>query len=489
MKRLHGSFGFCSIIALAACGCSGDFDAGGPLGEQSEALSSGFSSDPPYLVPIMAGVSFKALLSAGDSPSKAIYPMVGIPDGLGAYSGPNSSSFILLMNHELRNTSGVVRAHGAKGAFVSKWRIDKATGKVLTGEDLISTVVTWNPATSAYNEPAQGISFNRFCSADLPAVSAFYDSSSGLGYDDRLYMNGEETDGGRAMAHDVETGISYQLPRLGKQAWENIVARPEAGPKTTVIGLDDSTPGEVYIYAGEKTASGTPIDQAGLTNGTLYGFQAAGFPTESSSGIPSGTAFAAYNFGDVSNWSGTDLQTAVSANAVTGFNRPEDGAWNPTNNNQFYFVTTASFTGSCRLWRLNFADAANPAAGGTIDLLVDGATTTVDGIMPKMFDNITVTNDGRYVYLQEDPGNQVHIAKIWRYEIGTGVLQLVAQHDPARFDPTSPTFVTQDEESSGIIDASALLGPGKFLLDVQVHKSNPDPALVEYGQLLVMTAP
>jgi len=45
---------------------------------------------------------------------------------------------------------------------------------------------------------------------------------------------------------------------------------------------------------------------------------------------------------------------------------------------------------------------------------------------------------------------------------------------------------TQDEESSGIIDASDILGRGWFLLDVQAHKLSADPELVEGGQLLAL---
>ncbi len=47
------------------------------------------------------------------------YSMSGIPDGLGAFDN-NNGSFTLLMNHELGNTLGAVRDHGAKGAFVSQ---------------------------------------------------------------------------------------------------------------------------------------------------------------------------------------------------------------------------------------------------------------------------------------------------------------------------------------------------------------------------------
>jgi hypothetical protein len=472
------SLWLCGPLYLSGCVESPDISAA------EYALTSGASSDPAYLEGVLPGVSFQALLTVGDSPSHASYPMVGIPDGLGAYGGGNPNSFVLLANHELRDTVGAIRAHGAKGAFVSKWRIDKQTGEVLTGEDLIQSVALWSPAAATYAAPAQGVVFNRFCSGDLAATSAFYDDASGLGYDDRLYLNGEESGFGRAFAHDVETGISYELPRLGKVSFENVVARPASGVNTVVAATDDSNPGEILIYVGTKTSCGSPVKRAGLTNGGLFGLKVVGYASEPATGIPSGTPVRLFHYGDVSSLSGAALQSMSTANGVTGFDRPEDAAWNPANPDELYFVTTASFSTSTRLWRVRFVDGANPLAGGVLDLLVDGATAAGT---PKMFDNITITADGTYVYLQEDPGNQDHLARIWRYAIATGALEVVAEHVADRFAPGGSSFMTRDEESSGIIDASALLGPGKFLLDVQVHKAHPDPALVEHGQLLLMT--
>jgi hypothetical protein len=91
--------------------------------------------------------------------------------------------------------------------------------------------------------------------------------------------------------------------------------------------------------------------------------------------------------------------------------------------------------------------------------------------------------------MDEDPGNSARVSKIWLYQIDTGTFIQVAAHNPKFFDPTPPTspeFITQDEESSGIIDASHILGRGWFLLDVQAHKVSTDPELVEGGQLLAM---
>jgi len=65
---------------------------------------------------------------------------------------------------------------------------------------------------------------------------------------------------------------------------------------------------------------------------------------------------------------------------------------------------------------------------------------------------------------------------------------VVAEFDRAKFAPGAANLVTLDEESSGILDISDLAGKkGTFVFDAQVHKPNPDPELVEEGQLLTMT--
>ena len=91
--------------------------------------------------------------------------------------------------------------------------------------------------------------------------------------------------------------------------------------------------------------------------------------------------------------------------------------------------------------------------------------------------------------MDEDPGGNDRVAKIWMYDISSGDFIQVGAHNPKLFEPSilnNTDFLTNDEESSGIIDAEHILGKGWFLLDVQVHKANPDPELVEGGQLLAM---
>jgi hypothetical protein len=447
----------------------------------ANATSGPSSSQTPYIVRTVSGVVTKSILTTGDTALNG-YRMVGIPDGLGAFDN-GDGTFTVLMNHELGATSGVVRAHGAKGAFISRLVVRTSDLTVLSGEDLIQAIATWNVAAGTWNAPAKGIALARLCSATLAPASAFHDAASGLGYDGRIFTNGEENGAsGRAFAHLMD-GTTYELPRLGRLSWENAVPNGSTGVRTVVAGTDDSGTGQIYIYAGDKTTSAQPIEAAGLANGTLMGVKVPGLTQETDATVLAGAApFTVFDFGDVSSTTGAQLESLSIANGVTAFNRPEDAAWDPSSPGDLYFVTTASFNGRSRLWRARFVDAARPQLGGTIEMLLDGTEGQ------HMFDNIAIDGRGR-VLLQEDPGNQPHIAKVCQYDVASGKLVMIAQHDPARFAPGVPGFLTQDEESSGIIDVSEILGEGWFLRDVQSHRSVGDAELVEDGQLLALHAP
>ena len=460
-----------------------DFSISGTATDQPTASSS---SQSPYLLPSIPGAIFTAMLTVGDAPGG--YKMCGLPDGLGAYDN-NDGTFTILMNHEIGSTAGVVRAHGSKGAFVSKWTVNKSTLEVTAGADLTQTVKLWNGSgytTYTSSTPSPLTAFNRFCSADLPAVSAFYNSATGLGTQERIFMNGEEAGNeGRAFAHiatGAEAGTTYELPYLGKFSWENSVACPSTGNKTLVAGLDDATPGQVYFYIGTKTNSGTDIDKAGLSNGKLFGIAVTGLATETSASVPApNSPFTLADLGQVQNLTGAVINTNSNNAGVTTFLRPEDGAWDPAHPEDFYFVTTNAFNSPSRLWKLHFNDINNPEAGGTITAVLDGTEGQ------KMLDNLGIDNSG-HILMQEDVGGNAHLGKTWQYTIATDELKQVGTHDPDRFLTGAPNFLTQDEEASGIVDVQSILGPGMFILVDQAHYSIPGE-LVEGGQLLAFYNP
>jgi len=464
----------------------------------------------PYVLPSLPGVSTTSILTVGDTVGG--YPMVGIPDGLGAFDNhdgqpgrggrDNAGTFTLLMNHEIGPAQGAVHDHGATGAFISRWVINKGDLSVVSGEDQIKTVYTQNEMTGAFSV-APAYAFNRFCSADLASQTAFWNPATGLGTQDMIYLNGEENRPpfgayGKAWAHVVSgplNGTTYELNDVGEASWENVIASPYAQDTTIVMGLDDATnrlpgadydptnpPSEVYVYIGQKQRTGTPIERAGLATGELFGVKVTGDPTEAT--VAGGERFTLSSHGDAAQDDGELLQAESAADGVTQFRRVEDGHWDPARPNDFYFTTTDTFGGTTRLFRLRFDDITDPNPGGRIDIVVDSGP-----IVPgEMFDNMTVDDAGARALLQEDPGGNDYLARIWQSSFLNGKLTELAHHNPEFFAPGGSSFLTNNEESSGIIDVSRILGPGWFLLDVQAHYAL-DPTLVEGGQLLALRAP
>ncbi len=526
--------------------------------------------DSAYIVPVMPGVVVKPIASSGDLlpagvdgtgtavGGGATKSVVGILDGLGAWDN-GDGTFTVVANQELGATKGATRAHGAVGSFVSRYTINKSTQKVVTLADQITSTMVHNGSAFAFGTTA----IDRLCSADLPAATAFYNAASGKGLppaSGRFFMSGEETLYGRAFAHAVTgayIGQSIQLPHIGIAGWENLVACPMAQDTTIVVGLDDTTPGQVYVYVGQKqTLASTHgnvrdwAEAAGLIGGNLYAIVANGQLNEQRTpdlgfigvGAGKGTAlrFGLAQVGTpatVASWAtpppttppipAPPMEAATAAVGGTYFLRPEDGVWDPLNPDTFYFLTTDRFDtvknggtgaatpslGRSRLWRLVFDDLANPANGGTITMLIDGS----EDPGPQMMDNMGMDRFGR-ILIQEDPGNQEHSAAIWMYDTNLGTLKKVAKHDPSRFGDrgygsagingakvssiapydgdssfTAVTTVTgkSDEESSGIIDAQEILGPGWFLCGVQMHSiTDMSQTLeVERGQLASIYVP
>jgi hypothetical protein len=111
-----------------------------------------------------------------------------------------------------------------------------------------------------------------------------------------------------------------------------------------------------------------------------------------------------------------------------------------------------------------------------------------------MYDNLTLNADGTLT-LQEDVGGNAHNGKMWIFDPATKSLKLVARSDTARFGDiglaaTAP--FNNDEETSGVIDITELLGrnDGKLysMFVMQAHYAIAGE-LVEGGQLMVAAVP
>jgi hypothetical protein len=445
----------------------------------------------PYVLPVAPGARTASLLTVGDSVGG--YEMVGIPDGLGAYRD-DGGHLTLLMNHELQSGVGTVRRHGQTGAFVSEWSIDRRSFAVEAGRDLINPGVQfWDYAAGAYSLAASGPfgqAFARFCSNTLSDPGVLLNEDSGNGYDGRLFFPNEENgDNGRSFGLTTD-GVMAQLPRLGLFSYENTIPAHNRTDTTLVMGQEDGGDGQIWAYAGTKQASGTPFDRAGLTNGGSHVAAVAGAANDAgfraAFGKDNPQRFTLSEVG----WNQTGAAQNAEAKAEgLSLNRIEDGHWDPANPDDFYFLTTEggdktpAEPGVSRdgggLWRLRFDDIEDPRQGGTLTLLLDGS----EAPFLNKPDNMAIDTEGNLL-IQEDPGGNAHVARIVAYRIADGARGVLARFDPARFSGAGA--ITQDEESSGIIDAIGTVGPRWFLFDAQVHKASGDPETVELGQLLAL---
>ncbi len=510
--RRLGAFALAVLAALTAVAAA----IAAPPGGTSKGPST---TTDPYVLPVGEGVSIKSLLTVGDGSATNGYEMVGIPDGLGLVRthGGGSRDFTLFMNQELRNTAGVVRRHGKKGAFVTELEIDSHSGEVESGNDLIDPDVRyWNYVTQSYGSTpspggvnprdpsdtflAQAAEFSRFCSSTISEWSQFYNPSSKRGYEGQIYFANEEN-GNEGRVFGVTTdGQTQQLPRLGLASWENNVPAYNDGDTTVVIGDEDDAAGQLFVHVGNKQRTGNPFERAGLTNGTEFvvDLQNEAVSTDLQFRSTYGRGFPVpftLGAGEEVDWDSSGArQNADAAARGLSLNRIEDGVFDPKHPNDFYFLTTEgggtapAEPGVSRdgggLWLLRFENVDHPERGGTIELLLDGSE---EPFLNKP-DNIGIDRQGNLL-IQEDPGGNAHVARIVAYDVDTGERGVVAEFDPDLFRSGGTGFITEDEESSGIIDAKKVLGKGWFLFDAQAHKAVADPAKVEMGQLLALHVP
>jgi hypothetical protein len=153
-----------------------------------------------------------------------------------------------------------------------------------------------------------------------------------------------------------------------------------------------------------------------------------------------------------------------------------------------------------RLYKLAL-NPSDPKATATLSIL-PGANFDDNGYRnaasPHNPDNVETTKSA--IWFQEDPGGHQQFtgatnARIWRYDLQTHQLKVVAEVDQS---PSPVSLPVAAWESSGIVDVSRIFGPGSFLVDVQAHgwdlpagTGNDAPAVPkrEMGQLLLLKVP
>ena len=488
----------------------------------SLVVQSAHAADAPvYLIPASDGASLAVIATTGDTISNEI--LRGVPDGMGAMKNKDGT-LTLLSNHEISTSADFANKKdtGTWGSSISMMTFDPATKKITKMENWMKSMSYYNyatekwgstweqslpvgtPATDAYGAIIGTNGINRLCSGDLVPAGGFAytekDSktkkSVTYGYKGAVYMTGEEgsDEQSRAFAFDAD-GNGIQLPKMGLAPWENLLTKPGTGKATIVMGNEDgnATDSQLYMYVGTKQNTGANFaEKAGLTNGKLYTIALENYRTDNAVRTAAKGTKIKVGFNEVNtNPKFGKLATMSQANGTT-FSRIEDGEFDSKNPNVFYFVTTESNKDPLAttprpgatysrdggaLWKMTFADAKDPFKGATMEMLLNG---TEAPYLTKP-DNLTI--DGDYILIQEDPGNNAHIARLVAYRISDGKLAEIAKFDEQYFITGAAKFITQDEESSGVINVNKFLkasGDTKshFFLNAQVHAklsvSRPD---------------
>lgn len=246
------------------------------------------------------------------------------------------------------------------------------------------------------------------------------------------------------------------------------------------------------------------LERNGLVGGTLYAFRAKNPAMNSELPFQTGTITGEW-VAIPGAGSMTQAQTEAASDAVGAmtFARPEDGAFNSRNSNEYFFVTTGGAAGANVLGRLYSLrlDPKDPRGPAELEVLYNAdRMVSAGGDIAISPDNIDVSKD--YLMIQEDGTTESRAVmtskgrdgSIWRFALkahqGVDVSSAtrVVELTPPGRALTAPAVGKGVWETSGIIDGTGLFGRGTWLFDVQAHAPTPAPVVntVEDGQLLLL---
>lgn len=490
--------------------------ATGPVA--AEPRSPGFLTDEnPYITladGLPAASSVTAIISSGEQLGG--FQFQGIPDGIGIRPGDAKHTVDVYVAHE-ETTVPFFGTADFQNSSVSKLTLSTKAGR---GQ---ASVLDASVAV----DPVDG--FLRFCSASMAGPAE--------GFDDYVFFTGEETDdvmlptpntdlygpdpfpgndtrqGGYAVALNTTSGDYVAVQGMGRLNHENTIAVP-GYDQLAMLTTDDtfSRPSaQVYMYLADDqdavfadegelwafratSKNGEAVDPADPFNGAndYNDVQPGDELTGEFIPVPDEIADGAtdeYPQDALENWS--------NANNVFQFVRAEDIAYDKNDPHVIYMADTggggvvpntetgrlsrgpgAGVSPNGAIFRFELDDG-DPTVVTSFSKMAQGDDATAGAFVPFVSpDNLDTSK--KSLMVQEDTDN----AKVWQLRLRQATWRPVATvNDP-------------DGESSGIVDASAWFGGGRWLLDVQGHGTYVEQEQdgdvlkkLESGQLMLLKVP
>jgi len=468
------------------------------------------------------------------------YRPVGILDGTGAIA-LDAVTTRIFVNHELSSDRGYpyALANGTMltGARVSYFDLETTNRALVAGGPAYDTVldrygieVTSAAQINEGDASDEFEGFDRFCSANLYEAGEY-------NLVDTIFFTGEETGGGQECALDVENGVMYVAPALGRAAWESVCLLETGDPNTVAVLVGDDRQGApLLLYLGQKDAigDGSFLDRNGLAVGSLHVWVADDgslSPQDWAGTFTSRTGtfveidiyqpdMAGMPGFDQAGWADQDTQDALAAAAgAFQFSRPEDVATDPRNGLRAVMASTGRGSAyPADNWGTTYL--IDVALGETVTaeltIIYDGDDAGAGQFSDPDWglrspDNLDWADDG-YIYLQEDRstspgslfgGTSGMEASIWSLDPESGELTRIGLVDRAAV-PTDQTDGDPDDigdwETSGVLDVTSLFptreGETLLLAVVQAHSLVGEPLgganqagdLVQGGQMVLMSA-
>ncbi len=456
------------------------------------------------------------IISTGDRlPNGYRYEL--LPDGLGLVSH-GFGIVDVFSNHETSTVPfPAIGQPGAaadyRNAEISRLKLSQKSASVFTGE------LVWKSEQN----------YVRFCSGYLSTATAFQHP---------IYFTGEESSdrvaappapawpagdvsrqAGLAVAVDTVTNQQYVIAGMGRMNHENVIVLPSGYLNVVALTTDDTfTAPSAQLYMYLATTGQDLLEDKGelyafvSDNAAIndYGDMAMGIDTRGRF-IPVPREIALGSQEDLENWS--------NANNAFQFIRTEDIAYDKNNPRVIYLADTGepravadAATGRLvrgssttrgpypngRIFKLTLNDL-DPLVVDSFQILIDAdaAGYNNQGALHNP-DNLDVSTTGSLM-IQEDPGGHNNYdpgagpsARIWRYDLRSGQMTVVAEVDQS----LDPKARAGSWESSGIVDASSVFGPGTWLVNIQAHSLWVEQVQaegyirkLEGGQLVLLRVP